>query len=356
MAESKDLSLKLKVEELPILKLFLGIITAIAGLYLFGLVWGVLGQFSDILLLLFLAWLLSFILGPLVNRLGGLGAPRVIAAGIIYLLVTGVAVLLGLIFIPLLAKQTSSFLSALSLSDITSPILRGQLQPIFSSFQAFSAETLASTIALAASVFNFLFGAFLVLIFSFFFVIDGERFWRIFLSHVPGSWHDEILFTRDAVSISFSGFLLTQVLLGVLMGAVTLVVLLAFGVQYSILAATFAGLLMIVPVLGPLLSIIPPILITQVTHSSSTLAIAIILFALASIVVNIIGPLLFKRSIGLHPLVVLVSFLVGFKLAGVWGALFAVPVAGIILIVGSQLLRHWFGPGGSVPEPDWPLG
>jgi len=370
VAEGKHISLK--DEELRVLRWFLGIVTIIAGLYLLGLIWGVLGQFSDILLLLFLAWLLSFILDPWVNHFSSFGLPRPVAAGVVYLFVSGIVVLSGLIFIPLLADQTSSFLSALALTQTDTPRWIKELQQMLAgsgvaidlnslvrqqieSFQAFSAETLTSTVALAASIFSILFGAFLVLIFSFYFIVDGERLWRVTLAHMPVRYHDELLYVKRAISTSFSGFLRTQVLLGILMGALTFVILMAFGVQYAVTASTFAGLAMIVPVLGPILSIIPPVLVTLVTQPAKTVVVFLILFALQAIVVNVIGPLLFKRSIGIHPVVVLVAFLVGLKLAGGWGAIFAVPVAGIILIVGSQLVRHWFGPGRSVPELDWPL-
>ena len=368
--EIKDFNLK--KEELRILRWFLWTITIIAGLYLLGLVWVALGSFADIILLIFLAWLLSFILEPWVNHISDLGLPRAASAGVVYLFVSGLVVLSGLIFIPLLADQTSSFINALALSESNPPGWIQELQRLLSSvgisidlnslvkqqilsFQNFSADTLTSTITLAASVFSILFGSFLVLIFSFYFVVDGEKLWRLTLAHMPPSYHDELIFLKKAISTSFAGFLRTQVLLGVLMGTITFMILLIFGVEYAVTAATFAGLAMIMPVIGPLLSIIPPLLVTLVTQPDKTLFVLLILFILQAVVVNVVGPLLFKRSIGIHPVLVLVAFLIGFKLAGLWGAVFAVPVAGVLLIIGSQLLRHWFGPGRSVPELDWPL-
>lgn len=365
-------SITLKKEELHILRWFLGIITVIAGLYLLGLIWVALGSFADIILLIFLAWLLSFILEPWVGHLTELGLPRVISASVVYLLVSAIVVMSGLIFVPLLADQTSSFINTLALSENNPPGWIQELQRTLSgsgisidlnslvrqqieSFQNFSADTLTSTISLATGIFSILFGSFLVLIFSFYFVIDGEKLWRLTLAHMPHVYHDELIFIKRAISTSFAGFLRTQVLLGILMGAITFTILLGFGVEYAVTAATFAGLAMIMPVIGPLLSIAPPLLVTLVTQPDKAFFVFMILFILQAVVVNVIGPLLFKRSIGIHPVLVLVAFLIGFKLAGVWGAIFAVPVAGVLLIIGSQLLRHWFGPGRSVPELDWPL-
>lgn len=358
-------------EEFRILRIFLLLVTTIAALYLLGLIWGTLGAFSDILLLVFLAWLLSFILEPWVTGFTRAGVARPVAAGLVYLVVAGMFILAGLIVIPLLANQTSSFIAALALSTNEPPRWVTELQQNLAasgialdlnslvrqetaSFQAFSTATLTSTVTLAASLFSILIGAFLVLIFSFYFVIDGERLWQITLDHLPIRYHDELIFVKRAVSTSFSGFLRTQVLLGLLMGMLTYLTLLGFGVEFAVTAATFAGLSMIVPVIGPLLSILPPVLVTLVTQPDRTLVVFVILLTLQAVVVNVIGPLLFKRSIGIHPVVVLVSFLMGLRLAGVWGAIFAVPIAGVVLIIGSQLLQHWFGPGRSAPELDWP--
>lgn len=364
-------SISLKEEELPILRWFLWTITLIAGMYLLAVMWGALGNFADILLFVFLAWLLSFILEPWVNHLIALGLNRALAAGAVYLLVGGIVVLSGLIFLPLLADQTSSFIKTLALSQNDPPSWIQKLQSLLGtwgisldlnslvrqqiqSFQNLSAATLTATISLAAGVFAILFGAFLVLIFSFYFVLDGEKLWRLTLAHVPHRYHDELVFIKNAISTSFAGFLRTQVLLGILMGATTFVILLIFGVEYAVTSATFAGLAMIMPVIGPLLSIVPPLLVTLVTAPDKTILVFLILFILQALVVNVVGPLLFKRSIGIHPVLVLIAFLVGFKIAGGWGAIFAVPIAGVVLIIASQLLRHWFRPDRSVPELDWP--
>jgi len=370
VAEPKQIILK--QEEPLALRWFLWAVLAVTGFYLSGLLWGVLGQFSDIILLVFLAWLLSFVLEPWVSRLSSFGLPRVLGAGIVYLLVAGTLALAGFIFVPLLAQQTSSFVSALALSQQEAPnwilslqqnlssngvnvdlnaLVRGQIN----SFQTFSALTSTSVVALAASILSILFYAFLVLIFSFYFVLDGEHLWRLMLAHMPKRYHDELLFVSRAVATSFSGFLRIQVLLGIMMGVITFITLAAFGVEFAVTAATFAGLIMVVPVLGPPLSMVPPTLATLVTQPDKTWIVFLFLFLAQAITVNIIGPLFFKRSIGIHPVLVLTSFLIGLKVAGGWGAIFAVPIAAILLIIGSQLLRHWYGPGRRVPELDWPL-
>jgi predicted PurR-regulated permease PerM len=254
-------------------------VTAIAALFLIGQVWGILGQFSDILLIIFLAWLLSFILDPLVGYLTKYGLPRPAATSTVYLVVGGLLVLVGLFVTPVLVDQTKVFVSEMQISSDQTPawvwrlqeslisygitvdlssIIRSQVQ----AFQGFSAATFSQTLNVATSILSSLFYTFLVLFFSFFFVLDGERLWRKLLKIVPANYHNELQYVKNTISFSFAGFLRTQVLMGALMGIGTLLLLFLFGVPYSLTAASFAGLAMIIPILGPFLAVVPPLLVT----------------------------------------------------------------------------------------------
>jgi predicted PurR-regulated permease PerM len=212
------------------------------------------------------------------------------------------------------------------------------------SFQSFSAVTLAQTVSLATSVLTLLFYALLTLIFSFYFVIDGDRLWKTLLAHTPTQYHDGLAYTKRVISQTFAGFLRTQVLLAILMGAITYLILIIFGVPYATTAATFTGLGMMIPVLGPVLAVVPPVVVALVTEPQNALIIFVLVFAIQAIIVNVAAPIAFKRTVGLHPVLVLVSFIVGFRVLGWWGAVFAVPVAAVIIIIGSQLLQHSLGP------------
>lgn len=342
--------------------------TIIAAIILLSQLSVILGQFSDILLLVFMAWLLSFVLDPWVANLQNLGMRRPMAAGLVYLIVAGVFGLAGLIFIPLLTDQTKSFVSALNLSNGSTPMWIGNMQSALNSygisidlnsllqqqlqaFRSLSTTTLDKVIPLATSILTVMFDLFLVLIFSFYFVIDGERIWKSVLKHTPEQYHKDLGYIKDTISYSFAGFLRTQLLMGLLMGIGTYVILLAFGAQYAVTAATFAGIAMIVPVIGPFLSVVPPGIVAVVSEPPRAILLLVLVFALQALIVNVIGPLLFKRSIGLHPVLVLLSFLIGFKLAGGWGAVFAVPIAGVLVIIGSHLLRYLAAPTGTEIKP-----
>jgi predicted PurR-regulated permease PerM len=101
---------------------------------------------------------------------------------------------------------------------------------------------------------------------------------------------------------------------------------------------------------GPILGIVPPFFVVLITHPENPfLAVAIfaILLLIQQIASNAIGPKLMQRAFKLHPIVVLLSILIGFKVAGPLGAVFIVPVLGIFVIVLKKLGYHFINPENS---------
>jgi predicted PurR-regulated permease PerM len=120
----------------------------------------------------------------------------------------------------------------------------------------------------------------------------------------------------------------------------TWVVLAIFGVQAALLSALFAGLFMLIPLVGPPLSLLPPVLATVLTDPTKLIVVMIPLIILQVLVVNVLMPRIMGNALGLHPLVIIVSLLIGIKVAGFWGAFFAMPVAGIMSAFGAFLIRR----------------
>jgi len=82
-------------------------------------------------------------------------------------------------------------------------------------------------------------------------------------------------------------------------------------------------------------------LLPLLINPTQALLIFIILAILENIVFNIVGPKLLSKTFKIHPVVVLLSFLIGFKIAGIAGAIFAVPVLGVIVLIFHQISHHF---------------
>ena len=100
-------------------------------------------------------------------------------------------------------------------------------------------------------------------------------------------------------------------------------------IQYALAAAVIAGVLQMIPFFGPFVSWAPPVVVAALT-GAPVLPILVVMVVGWFVVMNIIQPRVMANSVGIHPVMVLVSVLIGLKLQGVVGAIFAVPVAAVI--------------------------
>ena len=119
--------------------------------------------------------------------------------------------------------------------------------------------------------------------------------------------------------------------------------LIVVGADYAFILGVIAGIGNIIPYVGPLIGIIPAFITFYVqTQSFNAILIISIIFLVLQLLDNIIlKPIIYSHSVDLHPLTVLISILLGGVLAGVWGLVVAVPVAGAIKVISTQLSKEW---------------
>lgn len=333
------------------------LLTLIASIFLLQFFWKALIFFSDIILILFLAWLLSFLIDPLVDVLSEYRISRLLAATSVYLLIasliSGVVFLLLPIIIaqllelsdrlPYLAQEAPKYLVGLENSLRSRGLnvdLTKTLEGSLTSLSYAGLNTADKLISLISSLFSTLFTIILVLIISFYFVIDSEALERRLLKYLPSNLQEETQFLIRTINSSFAGFLRGQLTVALFWGISVWLVMTVLGISFAPLAAITGGILMIIPVIGGLLGIIPALLASMLTTPQSLWVVILILTLIQAIEANILAPLIFEKTVGLHPVLVLISFLIGFKLGGLWGALFAVPIGSIAWAIFKEVLEH----------------
>lgn len=193
----------------------------------------------------------------------------------------------------------------------------------------------AVTIALEAG--TLLLNTLLILIISVYFLSDGKRFVRWCVSLAPAGADTQMEYFVASLNRILGAYLRTQILMALLAGALAAVGALIFGVPYAVVIFMTTFVLSLVPVIGPLLIPLPPILIAVVfTPLPGPVLYTIWILAAEQIITNIVGPRVQGHSVGIHPLEAMAAALVGFPIAGFLGAFFAVPaVAFIHVVVGS---------------------
>lgn len=305
----------------------------------------VLGGFSAILMVVFLAWLLAFILSPLVGYLEERrGWSRGAAAGLVYagaLVGGGIGLfVLGTLMGRQLGDLTSEFPQTrtrieATLGDWQRSVQIGGFQPnLISIFddgvgqvQRLFTNALGDAPRIGLAVVG---NMFLVVILSLYMVLDSRAILRGLTRPIPDRYRDEADLLERSVARAFGGFLRAQVILAGIQALLTLAVGLAIGLPYLFLIVAVSTAFMLVPFFGPPLALIPPILATAIYQPGWLLVAAPVLLVVQTVVVNWLQPRLMHGALGLHPLLVLVGLLLGAQVAGVWGALFAIPVIAVI--------------------------
>lgn len=305
------------------------------SIYLLQMLWQVLGIFSDAIIVVFSAWIVSFILEPLVERVKNITKlPKTASAGIVYTLFFGLLIVTVVLFIPAFTYQMTTLTKLI-------PKYVGSFPIFVNQFTSNSVGYIQNSLPLIPSVAQFLFTIFIVLIISFYFVVDKDHMQKELYNLVPTKWRHHADFFGNLVEITFGSFLRVQLVFGIVAGIATWIVLRALGIEFAASTAVLSGILTTIPLLGPILGIIPPVFVAFLTDPTRALIIFLILLAMQQVLFNIVGPKLLGNALKLHPVVVLLSFIVGYKLLGPLGAVFAVPVLGILVVILHRMGRHF---------------
>lgn len=323
-----------ELREIPEFRLLVIVLLLISGGYLLGMIWGVLSRFSDIFLLLFLSWLLSFILEPVIARLTSASLSRAISAIIVYVGLIVFLLIAGLLIIPSILSQLTTLAGVL-------PEYFSNLPSWLNRFQDVIVSAIGSSVNFISLALSFFFSLFIVIILSLYFSIDRERIGKEIINLIPRGYRDETLFVKDVINHSFAQFFRVQTVFGVIAGIFTWIVMIILHIPFAATAAVLAGFFTVIPLIGPFLALVPPVLLGFLDFPSKGWVSLILLIVFQQLEFNIYGPKLMGSAFKIHPIVVLLSFFVGYKVAGGWGSLFAVPVVSILVIISKELWKHW---------------
>jgi predicted PurR-regulated permease PerM len=313
----------------------------------------VVSAFSSILVMFFLAWLLAFVIDPAVSRIVTRIPllPRGAAAGLVLVATVVVA-------IAVLAVIASSVISSLSEITGTASTFDGAIGRLLGPIQA-QIDALGLTINLTRAASDLvaqlngnardvlaaalngglqLFSAGSSVIFiAVVFVASKASFMAYLQRLVPAEhrvYYDEFV---AAVSRSFGGFIRGQFITTALYGLVAGLIGFAFGVPFAPLIVVVTIALQSVPYFGQLVSWIPLVLITAVFQPSVVIPVTVIFVILLLIVQNLVSPRVMANTVGLNPVLVLAAVFLGSQVAGVFGAMFGVPVLAVLV----SLFETW---------------
>lgn len=330
------------------------------GFIVLGFVTLAFGYFSDLILIFFLAWLLAFILVPIVTRLRDT-IPFLSRAGAIftvYFVLFGGLVAISVYVASALVGGISDFITNV-------PTLRDNLPTILAPWQHRLADFGITQIDLVAQANAFLdnlsqyatqlsqplqqiafasvgtLGNLLfVIVLSLYMVADRERLVSFLFWLVPAGYKEEAKLLEEAVARSFGGFIRGQAITGLVYAAVAFGASLIFHLDYIAVTTAAAGLLMAIPFFGPFVAWLPPVLVALIAEPDALVGTLVIMAVGWLVIMNALQPRIMANALRIHPIVVLGSVLAGIKVAGISGAIFGIPIAAVVSALILHVLRR----------------
>jgi predicted PurR-regulated permease PerM len=303
---------------------------------------------------IFIALFLALALNPAVDRLERRLKRRGLATGVVYIATLLALVGIGLLFIPTLVHQVNDFAGKVPdyLHDITKGKGRlGFLQTKYhlvdkarKALQEGGASKLfglsGPALALARGVVNAVLATVTIAFLTLFMLLEGRKWLNAFFSLLRPASRRRWQAVGHDIYRTVGGYVTGNLLISLIAGTLTTLVLLITGVPYAVALGLIVAILDLIPLAG---ATIAAIIVGAVAfiHSVPAGIIVIVFFVVYQQVENhILQPIVYGRTVQLSPLVVLISVLIGAQLAGVLGALAAIPVAGSLQVVFLDWLRN----------------
>ncbi len=310
---------------------------SIWNVLLFGVVIYGLYYIRDLVYVILTSIVLASFVEFGVKKLVARRVGRTVAVVFIYFTVLALFGLFLYFFVPVFLSQMSQFYGFIHEylpATASSGVSTGAAAPFadaLAKFELIAAGAGSSVLKSASLIFGGLFNMVLLVVISFYLSINKngvENFLRIVTpdaqeEYVVSLWKR----TEHKIGLWFQG----QLLLGVLVGVLTYLGLLLFRVDYSLLLAIAAAILELIP-FGIILAAVPAIASGYASGGGTTaLEVTGWYVIVQQFEANLIQPLIIKKVVGISSLVVILSLLIGMKVAGVWGVLLSIPVAVLLM-------------------------
>ena len=305
----------------------------------------------SVLGLLFIALFLAIALGPAVDFFTRRRAPRSLAILVVFLSLGLAVFLIGLLVVPPVVEQIEELATDAPgyISDLreNETIRRYDDQYDISGTVIEQAETLPSRLGDAAGalqavtigVFSTIVQLITVLTVTFFLLKDGRRIVDWLLEQMAPDGRARFRLVAEDVYRSVGGYVAGALTIATICGIVTYVTLTSLGVPFAIPLAVMSAFLALIPLVGATLAgLIVGVVTAFDDFPADTIVWVVVILVYQQIESNVLQPYVYRRTVDLHPLVIISAILIGASLLGVLGALVAIPIAAAVQI----LLRDYW--------------
>jgi predicted PurR-regulated permease PerM len=309
-------------------------------------------QLRHIIFIIFISVILALIANPAVDKMQKKKIPRVAGAAILFLSAFMVMGLLAYIVAPPLAKEvsqlTSQFPAYLEQIDINSSFTQDQsfnyidsepFQNILIETGNFLKNVTSNFVSVILGLLGGLLSAILILVISFYFIVEEKGIEKFVENVIPYDFRPRALKVIKKTESKLGKWFIGQLFLGLIVGLLSFIGLSILGVPYALVLGIIAGMMELIPYIGPTLASIPAILIAFTVSPLLAVLTLLLYFLIQQFENYLIVPKVMERSVGLHPVIIIIAMLIGGQLAGILGVILAIPVTTIISIILEDVYK-----------------
>ncbi len=330
-------------------------IAILAWIVLGMLIFWALGHVARSIIIFAIAALLAYAITPGVKLLERV-VPRVVAIIIVYLVIWGALGLLLYFIINTTIGQVISLAANVRLlvtQGATGPlaglletlrrfgISQSQLNGVFQQIVNQAEGVVGSAVPLITSIFGFIFDMIIVAVLSIYLLVDGSRVIQWLRTNTPLLQRERTLITLDTFERVIGGYIRGQLLLSTLVGVLVGAGMALFQVPYAVLLGVMAFVLEFVPILGTITSGVICVLLALTKGWLIALLVLAYFVGVHILEGDVLGPRIVGKAVGVHPAVSLIALIAGGELFGIWGAIFASPIAGLVQAILTAFWKQW---------------
>lgn len=308
----------------------------------------------DIIFIFLFAVIIASGVTPFANWLDEKKIPRILGVLILYLSIFILALFLLSLVVPFvtgelnqLIKDLPRFINQVSVSLEKAQETSGRYVDLFSeiqnlldSFAGYLQATSQSAFNFVVSIFGGLFSFLAVVVLSFYLAVMRGGIESFIRSVVPKEYESEVLNVWQRSERKVGKWIQGQLLLALIVGLAVYVTLSLMGIKFALLLGIVAMILELIPTVGPVLAAIPAAILAFAQAPSLGLWVILAYIIIQQLENHVLVPIVMGRTVGLNPVVVILSLLVGFKLAGIVGMILSVPVAAIVVEIIDEFSKH----------------
>lgn len=307
---------------------------------------------------LFFSILIAYLLNPLVVILESKGIERVYGIIIVYVALILILTVLGIYIVPLMISELNNLIEML-------PFYTKKVQNIIFYFRENYAATglpesiktvlnenitnienvLLNTLENIMNTIIGIFSHFLSLIITpvlgFYILKDLRQIKETAVKIFPRKYRSKILSILIDIDKTLGQYIRGQLIISFIVAVLTTIGLYIIEIKYAIIIGLVAGIANIIPYFGPIIGAIPAVIFAALKGPMSVLWALIVFVVVQQIESGIISPKIMQETVGIHPIIVILSLIFGGQLMGFWGMLLAIPVTAIIKVLLKHIILHF---------------